>query len=422
MALAALASLYALRGSAPLLTPDFAFYSLLAAGFALFPVPVSRDSEAVFLFPLTLAVIITQGPLAGAVVTAVAMLVSQLVYKKPWEKVLFNTGSFTLMGSVAAYSYILLGQHPGELLSVELIAVVIVMSLVQSILNFGLLLQLMAILEPGDVKVHIKNVTAVTLKQAPIEALVAILFLAVYQTIGRPGLGILAVLLVLFRYGSQAYFQLQSSYEEVQSMLISILDGRDAYTAGHSQRVSDNAVGIAKELSLSTSEIENIRRAGLLHDIGKVNVPDDILKKPGRLSEDEIRLMNQHPVDGARFVESVSSLRHLTPIIRHHHERYDGKGYPDGLMGEAIPLGARILLVADAFDAMTTDRPYRASLSKAEALGRIITNAGTQFDARVAVAALRVLGRDLAESSQLEVVAEAAATKQDQQQVGNVHE
>ena len=416
------ASGYVLRANTPLLAPDFIFFSLLAVGFALFPIPVSKDNDVIFLFPLTLAVIVTRGPFAGTVVTVLAILVSQIVHKKPWEKILFNTGNLALASSAAGYSYLLMGQSPGATLSIRLIVVVAVLSAVQSIVNFSLLIGLMTILEPGDVDVHVKNVSAVTIKQAPFEALVAILFLAVYQTIGRPGLGFLAVLLVLFRYGSQAYFQLQSSYEEVQSMLISILDGRDAYTAGHSQRVADSAVAIARDLRLPSSEIENIRRAGLLHDIGKVNVPDEVLKKPGKLSEDETRLMNQHPVDGARFVERVSSLRHLAPVIRHHHERYDGRGYPDGLSGEAVPLGARVLLVADAFDAMTTDRPYRVALSKAEALGRIITNAGTQFDARVALAALRVLGKDLAESSQLEAVAEAAASKQDREQVGEVSE
>lgn len=422
MAAAGLASLYALRVDATLLTPDMIFFSLLAIGFALFPVPVSRDNEVVFLFPLTLAVIVTLGPFAGLVVTVPAILISQVVHKKPWEKILFNTGTVALVSSAAGYSYLLMGEYPGAALSLKLIVIVTILSVVQSAVNFGLLVGLMSILQPGEANVHMKNVAPVTIKQAPFEALVAILFLAVYQTIGRPGLGFLAVLLVLFRYGSQAYFQLQSSYEEVQSMLISILDGRDAYTAGHSQRVADSAVAIARDLRLPSSEIENIRRAGLLHDIGKVNVPDEVLKKPEKLSEDETRLMNQHPVDGARFVERVSSLRHLAPVIRHHHERYDGRGYPDGLSGEAIPLGARVLLVADAFDAMTTDRPYRVALSKAEALGRIITNAGTQFDARVALAALRVLGKDLAESSQLEAVAEAAASKQDRDQVGEVRE
>ncbi|MHB9143827.1 MAG: HD-GYP domain-containing protein [Symbiobacteriia bacterium] len=255
-------------------------------------------------------------------------------------------------------------------------------------------------------------------KHVTIDIVFATLLISIHQTMGTAGVMLMAALLLMVRYGSQAYYELRSSYEEVQVMLISILDARDSYTAGHSARVADNAVKLAGELKLAPHDIENLRRAGLLHDIGKVNVPDSVLKKPGKLSKEETEQMNQHPVDGARFVDSVSSLKHLTPIIRHHHERLDGQGYPDGLTGEDIPLGARILLVADAFDAMTTDRPYRRALPRAEALRRIVENAGTQFDRRVAWAAVRVFGTELPEYTELRalqqwVEREVAASRQD---------
>lgn len=386
---------------------------MLSIAFSLFPVPVTKERELTFVTPFMLAVIVMNGPTAGVLTTGIAILVYEVAHRKPWEKAIFNTGAFVLQAVAAGVIFDLLGQRPGVELSSGVAAILLIMATTVSAVNIISLLGLFYVLDPQLAKSQLRPTVALALQQFPIEGLIAVLFLSVFQTIGRPGLALMVVLLVLFRYGSQAYLQLQSSFEEVQSMLISILDGRDAYTAGHSQRVSDNAAAIAKELGLPASEVGNIRRAGLLHDIGKVNVPDEVLKKPGKLSQEETDVMNRHPADGARFVEGVSSLKHLSPIIRHHHERYDGQGYPDGLAGESIPLGARILLVADAFDAMTTDRPYRAAMSKAEALGRIIANAGTQFDARVAIAALRVLGKDLAESTQLEAAAEAAATRQD---------
>lgn len=377
-----------------LLTPwfDWALFAILSASFNFFPIRIDADTDVVFLLPLTVAAVIVGGPMVGVTATAVGVAAAQVFLKKSWAKGIFNTSLLTIEATAAAAVFVLSGHSPGEPVSLPLATVVLVMIAVgelTSVVIFGGLLQQLA--GEGYWK-SLLAVGSTPLRQAPIEAFVAIIFLSVQQSIGRPGMAIMAMLLVLVRFGFQAYYDLRKAFEEVQSMLISILDARDAYTAGHSARVSDTAVKIAKQLGLPPREVENIRRAGLLHDIGKVNVPDNVLKKPGRLSDEEVLLMNQHPVDGARFVEGVSSLKHLARIIRYHHERYDGNGYPDGLSGEDIPLGARVLLVADAFDAMTTDRPYRKALPKTEALGRIITNAGSQFDARVALAALHVLG------------------------------
>lgn len=402
----------------PTPTRDWVIFLLMSVAFATFPIPVGKGQALVFLMPLVLALTSTNGVLTGVLTTAVGVAVAQFIHRKPWEKAAFNTLALSLEAAVAGLTFVLAGQKIGAPLSIGLVGVLVLMSLMGSLVNSILLAGLFAVLESKGFTRHLISIGVKTLRQAPIEALVAILFLAVFQTIGHFGLLFMAVLLVLVRYGFQSYYQLQASYEEVQTMLISILDGRDTYTAGHSQRVSENAVLLAKEMRLSGAEVENIRRAGLLHDIGKVNVPDDILKKPGKLSKDETQQMNQHPVEGARFVEGVSSLKHLAPIIRHHHERYNGKGYPDGISGETIPLGARVLSVADAFDAMITDRPYRKALTRAQALQQILENAGTQFDKQVAMAAVKVLGSELEEYPQLQSLAAAvrlqlAATKEE---------
>ncbi len=162
--------------------------------------------------------------------------------------------------------------------------------------------------------------------------------------------------------------------------LAATVDARDPFTYGHSERVAHISETIGKTIGLSMDELVKLHAAALLHDIGKVGVPDSILTKPGRLTKDEWRVMERHPVEGARIVGHVTELAALVPMIRHHHEWYDGTGYPDRLKGEDIPLGARIISIADAYDTMTTQRPYRDTVSEEEALDELRRCCGTQFD------------------------------------------
>lgn len=416
--LGALSLAWASRSQATIASLDWMLFLALSVTFANFPIRVGSEADVVFLMPLTLALIAMNGPFPGIIAAVVGVLASQVIGRKSWDRSLFNSALIALEAGAAGFVFRLSGHLPAEPMSLPLVLIVLLMSLAGLIVNVVVFAGLITLLSSGDFWRHLASVAGISSRQAPVEALVAILFLSIFQSIGRVGLLFMAVLLVLVRYGFQAYFQLRNAYEEAQGMLISILDARDKYTAGHSTRVSENAIKLAVELKLQPRDIENIRRAGLLHDIGKVNVPDNILQKPGKLDETETRQMNQHPVDGARFVEGVSSLKHLSPIIRHHHERYNGKGYPDGISGETIPLGARVLSVADAFDAMITDRPYRKALTRAQALQQILENAGTQFDKQVAMAAVKVLGPGLQEYPQLQSLAAAvrlqlAATKEE---------
>lgn len=166
--------------------------------------------------------------------------------------------------------------------------------------------------------------------------------------------------------------------------LTAAIEGKDPYTHGHSRRVTMFSLVIGKELGLDSDTIEDIRLSGLLHDIGKIVVPESILTKPGKLSEDEWYSMKQHPVKGVGMLEHVKEFVRLLPGIKHHHERYDGSGYPDGLKGENIPLIARIISLADAFDAMTSKRIYREALTETEALEEIKKCSGKQFDPEIA--------------------------------------
>jgi diguanylate cyclase (GGDEF)-like protein/putative nucleotidyltransferase with HDIG domain len=158
---------------------------------------------------------------------------------------------------------------------------------------------------------------------------------------------------------------------------------RDRYTGEHSERVAELAAQVASALGLDEREVERVRGAALLHDIGKVGIPDDILRKGSDLTEPEWRTMREHPVIGERIVRSIPGLGPVARIVRHEHERWDGTGYPDGLSGEEIPIGARIILACDAYHAMTSDRPYRPARSHPEAVRELADGAGTQFDPQI---------------------------------------
>lgn len=158
------------------------------------------------------------------------------------------------------------------------------------------------------------------------------------------------------------------------------VEARDTYTVHHAERVGAEAAQVARALGLDAEDVDIVYRGGVLHDLGKIAVRDAILLKPGPLTNDEFAIMRTHAVEGARICEPLHSTEHYVPIIRHHHERWDGGGYPDRLSGDSIPLGARLVAVADAWDAMVTDRPYRKGLPTDEAIRRLREGAGTQWD------------------------------------------
>jgi putative nucleotidyltransferase with HDIG domain len=190
-----------------------------------------------------------------------------------------------------------------------------------------------------------------------------------------------------------SYRRLEQNALEAIESLNATVDAKDPYTAGHSQRVQQIAVAIGEELRLEEARLDVLRFGGLFHDIGKIAVPDTVLTKPARLTAEEYELIKRHPGDGAKIVEKFSRLRDAVPLIRHHHERWDGAGYPEGLAGEEIPLEAGIVGLADAWDAMTTDRPYHRALTLEEAAEEIRRGRGSQFSPAVVDAFFAVLRR-----------------------------
>jgi HD-GYP domain-containing protein (c-di-GMP phosphodiesterase class II) len=185
------------------------------------------------------------------------------------------------------------------------------------------------------------------------------------------------------RQQAQVYEKLKDSLFGLVRCLTAAIDAKDPYTWGHSERVARMAVRLGQELDLPGPTLSDLYLAGLLHDIGKIGIRDNVLQKPGRLTPEEFAHIQEHPLIGDRLVSNLKTLQHLRPGVRNHHERWDGRGYPDGLAGEAIPLQARVLAVADSCDAMTAERPYRPALPPSRIDAVMQDGAGSQWDPRI---------------------------------------
>ena len=217
-----------------------------------------------------------------------------------------------------------------------------------------------------------------------------------------PGAGVRpagATELQMLRYAEDVrrlYRQLQRSICQSLLGLANALEAKDPYTRGHSERVGAWGGRIATALGLSSEETDTITQAGLLHDIGKIGVPEAVLRKRGPLEGDEWALMRNHPIVGAQIVAPFEFFAAGALVVRHHHERWDGSGYPDGLAGAAIPIGARVVAVADVFDALTSDRPYRRALPRDTVLTYLAEEAGRSLDAEVVAVMLGLVRLDAA--------------------------
>ena len=210
---------------------------------------------------------------------------------------------------------------------------------------------------------------------------VVFLFAWVYVSWGPFAAAVLWVPVLGLRQLQKTNLDLEQTNNELLELMVKSMEARDPYTSGHSRRVQQFSIAIARGLELSTGEIDKVSRAALLHDVGKIYEKyAPILRKPGKLSADEWQTMQLHPQDGAALVGTMSRLHDIIPAIRHHHERWDGTGYPEGLAGERIPEISRIIAFADTIDAMISERPYRRTMGEAEVRAEIVRCRGAQFD------------------------------------------
>jgi putative nucleotidyltransferase with HDIG domain len=205
------------------------------------------------------------------------------------------------------------------------------------------------------------------------------------------GLILLFFPILLVHYSFEHYQRLRTESMRTIELLAEAIDKRDHYTFQHSQKVAEYSEKIARKLGLDLNDIEAVVSAARIHDLGKIGTDTNILSKPTGLKEEEWRKIKEHPSAGAEIISGLSLYDEVKDLVAHHQERYDGNGYPTGLKGEKIPLGARILAVADAFDAMTSDRPYRRAMSYEQAVAELEAGKGTQFDPKIVDAFLAAM-------------------------------
>lgn len=204
----------------------------------------------------------------------------------------------------------------------------------------------------------------------------------------------------------QNFLDFQKAYVEAISAFIAAVDAKDPYTKNHSKNVASYAVEMAKAIGLSSQEMEDIGRACQLHDLGKISMPLSIITKPRRLTDEEWKMIREHPVLGAELIRPMAFLKNVLPMIRQDHERYDGKGYPDGLKEDEICIGARIIAITDSYDTMISGRSYRPPISKEEALEELKRCSGTQFDPKLIKVFLRIMSKEISPITEIKTASE----------------
>lgn len=333
-------------------------------------------------FVIHISAVILFGPLAGALTTGVATAVNEILIRRTPLKAVFNASQKALATGVAGQVYILLGG------SIPL----------RSIESDGWQFAVLAILYFSTNSLSVSGAIALStgrnfrevwttntrgsLAYDLVASGLAIMVAWFYQRFGALGLVTIVVPVIVVRSVYDMYHRLQAQSREMLELMVKAIEARDPYTSGHSVRVSAMSRAIASEMKLPYERIEEIATAALLHDVGKIHEKfAPLLRKNARLTEEEHILLQEHPVKSAELVGVISSFKgNVVSSVRNHHERWDGNGYPDGLVGERIPLGARIITVADTVDAMRTDRPYRPAATYDDTIRELERCRGTQFD------------------------------------------
>lgn len=322
-----------------------------------------------------------------------------ILHKRTWEhrkalhKPLFNVAQLTLAAGGAGYAYQFFGGITGQVALLRDFYAIMMSILVYFFINFVLVMGIFYLAQ----RMSFFNVWFIVfrwvipnyLAVSPLGVLIA----AIYVSMGIPAVVLLMIPLMLARHTYALYMEMRSQHISTIKALTKAIDAKDHYTHGHSERVAEHAVAIAAEMKLPEDFQEKLEYLALMHDIGKISTPETILNKPSKLSDEEFILIRNHPEVGAEIIKDIKFIGAHADIVRHHHERIDGGGYPGGITGEKISLGAKILCVADAFDAMTSARIYSTPKSKQEAVAELERCCNTQFCQDVVKAFVKVLRR-----------------------------
>jgi putative nucleotidyltransferase with HDIG domain len=381
------------------LTPDtwliLTFFIVLSIIAEFMPVDLPVGGRVTIGFPIDFVVILIYGPLFAICVTFMGEILGDIFNRKTiWYKTLFNASQYALSAGVAGIVYQKLGGVVGLVNISNYIIPAAICAISYFLINSNLFMIVVSLSEEVSIlsvwKNRIKGAIATYIALAPIGFIMAL----VYTSIGVWGIILFFFPLFLARRSFELYTKMRKMYLETIRALAAAIDAKDPYTKGHSERVAKIAVVLATELNLPDRDIEDIEYTALLHDIGKIGIDDRILGKSSKLSNEEFKKIKEHPIVGAKIIEPVDFLKNSYKTIYHHHEKYNGSGYPDGLKEKDIPLCARIIAVADAYDAMGSDRPYRKKLSKEKILKEFTEQSGKQFDPQIVNALMLILKRE----------------------------
>jgi len=356
-------------------------------------------------YPLSLATIVLLGPTSGALVAALSGLnADDIKQRRPATVLAFNVAQVGLSALTAGWMYVWVGgrvlssQVGGRVATVPLresdfpgfiagVFVLAVSSFAVNALLMGVGVSMAQGVRPRDIW------AAVVRWMLPVQMALSLVGVVMAQVVAVSAFGFLLLVfpLVVSRQLYQRYAGLKEAYLDTVRSLVAAIEAKDPYTHGHSERVADYATRIGMSMALDNPTLEKLRFAAQLHDLGKVGLSRSLLYKSGVLTASEFQDIRRHPQLGASLVQRIPYMSDISTEILHHHERYDGQGYGTGLGGGEIPLGARIIAVADSYDAMTSRRPYREAMTQRQAAAELLANSGTQFDPAVVGHMLRLL-------------------------------
>lgn len=341
---------------------------------------------------LDLACLLILGPVYTAWFNIIATFIAQaLVLRKPMVKVVHNMAIFALTAFAAGTAFTAMGGRVGQLDIARDITALLACGGVYFLCNSIFVSTVVGLTTGPSIWRQWQRIFLDGMMHHLSFIALGTLVAVVYLSAGPIGLILFAIPFMVARHSFKLYVEIRTDLKDFVRALSEVLEEVDPYTRQHSVRVSEYSIRIARGLKLGEREVDEIEYAALVHDLGKIGPHHQhILRKPGSLSHEEQRTLRGHPAAGAAIVKRVRALSRAAEIVRSHHERPDGRGYPFGLMTRDVPIGARILNVADAFDAMTSDRPYRRALSVESALRELKQGAGTQFDADVVGCLLRL--------------------------------
>jgi len=336
-------------------------------------------------FGVAFAAILYSGPVGAAFVVVMGSWnIKDLRESKPLVAMVFNAAQLALSAILAGAAFVLIGGVP--LGAEEYVAVPgLLPSLAAAITFFAINVVLVSLYISLDRNMPILDVLRQQRFLSYTTSMVVLALLGLVLAESLDVAGAIAIVLVVApfvvaRQTLRAYEQLKAAYTDTVRCLVSTIEAKDKYTRGHSERVARYSRSICEALGLSGHVMEQVEIAALLHDVGKIDVSISTLQKDGPLTTAEYEEIKRHPASGANILQGIDLLSEIVPIVRAHHERVDGTGYPDGLKSDEIPFAARILAVADCFDAMTSDRPYRRALSDSRARAELDASIGTQLD------------------------------------------